>query len=59
MNICKGQAFMGYEYGVQGDGLGLASARSYKYDKQLEQYGRSNFGPKVDKIKKEIRKVKK
>tara|TARA_B100001964_G_scaffold2463_1_gene2804 strand:+ start:126 stop:239 length:114 start_codon:yes stop_codon:yes gene_type:complete len=37
----------------------MAFARSYKYDKQLEQYGRSNFGPKVDKIKKEIRKVKK
>jgi len=59
MNICEGQVIMVYEYGVQGDGLGLASARSYKYDKQLEQYGRSNFGPKVDKIKKEIRKVKK
>ncbi|MCP3909062.1 MAG: hypothetical protein GY712_13715 [Oceanicoccus sp.] len=49
---------MVYEYGVQGDGLGLSSARSYKYDKQLEQYGRSSFGPKVEKIKKEIRTVK-
>ena len=48
---------MVYEYGVQGDGLGLASARSYKYDKLLDQYGRSNFGPKVNEIKKEIRKV--
>ncbi|MHC4139210.1 MAG: hypothetical protein ACYSR1_05050 [Planctomycetota bacterium] len=48
---------MAYEYGVQGDGLGLVSVRSYKYDKLLEQYGQSNFGPKVDKIKKEIRKV--
>ncbi len=51
------ETIMVYEYGVQGDGLGLVSARSYKYDKLLEQYGRSNFGPKVDKIKKEIRKV--
>ncbi|GAX61408.1 aspartyl/asparaginyl-tRNA synthetase [Candidatus Scalindua japonica] len=51
------EVIMVYEYGVQGDGLGLASARSYKYDKLLEQYGRSSFGPKVDKIKKEIGKV--
>lgn len=48
------EVIMVYEYGVQGDGLGLASARSYKYDKLLEQYGRSSFGPTVDKIKKEI-----
>ncbi len=53
------EVIMAYEYGVQGDGLGLASVRSYKYDKLFEQYGRSNFGPKVDKIKKELRKVKK
>ncbi len=53
------EVIMVYEYGVQGDGLGLASARSYKYDKLLEQYGRSNFGPKVERIKKEIRKVNK
>ncbi|WP_297293291.1 hypothetical protein, partial [Oceanicoccus sp.] len=52
------EVIMVYEYGVQGDGLGLSSARSYKYDKQLEQYGRSSFGPKVEKIKKEIRTVK-
>ena len=51
------EVIMAYEYGVQGDGLGLVSVRSYKYDKLLEQYGRSNFGPKVDKIRKEIRKV--
>jgi hypothetical protein len=49
---------MVYEYGVQGEGLGLVSARSYKYDKLLEQYGRSHFGPKVEKIKKEIVKMK-
>ena len=51
------EVIMAYEYGVQGDGLGLVSARSYRYDKLLDQYGRSNFGPKVNEIKKEIRKV--
>jgi hypothetical protein len=50
----KQEVIMVYEYGVEGDGLGLTSARSYKYDKLLKQYGRSNFGPKVEKIKKEI-----
>ncbi|KHE93525.1 MAG: hypothetical protein K8F52_03725 [Candidatus Scalindua rubra] len=52
------EVIMVYEYGVQGDGLGLTSARSYKYDKLLEQYGRSSFGPKVDSIQKEIEKMK-
>jgi len=52
------EVIMAYEYGVQGDGLGLAPVRSYKYDKLLEQYGQSNFGPKVDKIKKETVKMK-
>ena len=42
---------------VQGEGLGLVSMRSYKYDKQLEQYGRASFGPKVDKIRKELEKT--
>ncbi|MFV1974536.1 MAG: hypothetical protein ACC651_02245 [Candidatus Scalindua sp.] len=51
------EVIMVYEYGVQGDGLGLTYARSYKYDKLLEQYGRRIFGPNVDQIKKEIRKV--
>jgi hypothetical protein len=55
----KQEVIMVYEYGVQGEGLGLVSARSYKYDKLLEQYGISNFGPKVDVIKKEIEKVRK
>ena len=55
----KQEVIMVYEYGVQGDGLGLASVRSYKYDKLLEQYGTSNFGPRVDRIKKELRKVTK
>jgi hypothetical protein len=53
------EVIMVYEYGVQGDGLGLVSTRSYRYDKLLEQYGRSNFGPKVDQIKKELEKVRK
>ena len=53
------EVIMVYEYGVQGEGLGLVSARSYKYDKLLEQYGRSNFGPKVEKIKKELVKMRK
>ena len=53
------EVIMVYEYGVQGEGLGLVSTRSYKYDKLLEQYGRSNFGPKVEKIKKELVKMRK
>ncbi len=53
------EVIMVYEYGVQGEGLGLVTTRSYRYDKQLEQYGRTYFGPKVDKIKKELEKVRK
>jgi hypothetical protein len=53
------EVIMVYEYGVQGEGLGLVSTRSYKYDKLLEEYGRSHFGPQVDKIKKEIEKTRK
>ena len=53
------EVIMVYEYGVQGEGLGLVSTRSYKYDKLLEQYGQSNFGPKVEKIKKELVKMRK
>ncbi|MDP7640768.1 MAG: hypothetical protein QGG73_13840, partial [Candidatus Hydrogenedentes bacterium] len=52
------EVIMVYEYGVQGDGLGLVSTRSYKYDKLLKQYGRSSFGPKVEKIKKAIESKK-
>ncbi|MGR3302559.1 MAG: hypothetical protein ACUZ8I_08675 [Candidatus Scalindua sp.] len=54
----KQEVIMVYEYGVQGEGLGLITTRSYKYDKLLEQYGRNVFGPKVDKIKKEVEKMK-
>ncbi len=54
----KQEVIMVYEYGIQGEGLGLITTRSYKYDKLLEQYGRSNFGPKVEKIKKEIESKK-
>jgi len=53
------EVIMVYEYGVQGEGLGLVTTRSYRYDKQLEQYGRTYFGPKVDKIRKELEKVRK
>ncbi len=53
------EVIMAYEYGIQGEGLGLVTTRSYKYDKLLEQYGRSYFGPKVDMIKKELEKVRK
>ncbi len=52
------EVIMVYEYGVQGEGLGLVTTRSYKYDKQLEQYGRASFGPKVDKIRKELEKTR-
>ena len=52
------EVIMVYEYGVQGEGLGLVTTRSYKYDKLLEQYGKSHFGPRVDKIKKEVEKIK-
>jgi predicted ABC-type sugar transport system permease subunit len=52
------EVIMVYEYGVQGEGLGLVTTRSYKYDKQLEQYGRTYFGPKVDKIRKELEKTR-
>ena len=53
------EVIMAYEYGIQGEGLGLVTTRSYKYDKLLEQYGRSYFGPKVDMIRKELEKVRK
>jgi hypothetical protein len=53
------EVIMVYEYGVQGEGLGLVTTRSYRYDKQLEQYGKTYFGPKVDKIRKELEKVRK
>ncbi len=52
------EVIMVYEYGVQGEGLGLITTRSYKYDKLLKQYGTSNFGPKVEKIKKAIESKK-
>lgn len=50
------EVIMMYEYNIQGNGLGLITTRSYKYDKLLDQYGRSHFGPKVEEIKKEVRK---
>ncbi len=53
------ETIMVYEYGVQGEGLGLITTRSYKYDKLLEEYGRMRFGPGVDKIKEEMKKTRK
>lgn len=50
------EVIMVYEYGVQSEGLGLVAARSYKYDKLLEDYGRSTFGPKVKEVKETIEK---
>ena len=50
------EVIMMYEYNIQGNGLGLITTRSYKYDKLLDQYGRSHFGPEVEEIKKEVRK---
>lgn len=44
------QVILVYEYATQGEGLGLVSARSYEYDKQLESFGRTH-GPKIEKIK--------
>lgn len=50
------EVIMMYEYNIQGNGLGLITTRSYKYDKLLDQYGRNHFGPEVEKIKKEVLK---
>ena len=44
------QVILIYEYSVQGEGLGLVTARSYKYDKELEDYGRV-FGSDIEKIR--------
>ncbi|MGR3218731.1 MAG: hypothetical protein ACUZ8H_02795 [Candidatus Anammoxibacter sp.] len=49
------QVIMIYEYSVQGEGLGLVTVRSYKYDKQLEAFGKS-FGTGVGKIKERLLK---
>lgn len=49
------EVIMVYEYSVQGEGLGLVTTRSYKYDKKLEEFGRL-FGYKLDKIKEILQK---
>lgn len=49
------QTIMIYEY-FQGGGLGLAAARSYKYDKHLQQHGRL-YGLSVEDVKAEILKA--
>jgi len=53
----KQEVVMVYEYNIQGNGLGLITTRSYKYDKLLDQYGRAHFGPEVEKIRKEVEKI--
>ncbi|MCP5005164.1 MAG: hypothetical protein GY941_14695 [Planctomycetes bacterium] len=52
----RNEVIMMYEYNIQGNGLGLITTRSYKYDKLLNQYGRTHFGPEVNEIKKEVQK---
>ncbi|MFO0794038.1 MAG: hypothetical protein U0586_08230 [Candidatus Brocadiaceae bacterium] len=48
------QTVMVYEY-FQGGGFGLVAARSYKFDKKLQQYGRS-YGTTVEEVKAELLK---
>ena len=50
------QVILVYEYSVQGEGLGLVSARSYKYDKELEDFGRS-FGYDTEKVRSYLSKT--
>lgn len=50
------EVIMVYEYGVQGEGLGLVSVRSYKHDRLFEQYGNSNIGQSVEDIKEVLEK---
>ncbi len=49
------QTIMIYEY-FQGGGLGLAAARSYQYDKHLQQHGRP-YGLSVEDVKAELLKA--
>jgi hypothetical protein len=49
------QTIMIYEY-FQGGGLGLAAVRSYKYDKNLQQYGKL-YGLSVEDVKTELLKA--
>ena len=43
------QTIMVYEY-FQGGGFGLAAVRNYKYDKELQEYGKS-YGLSIEEVK--------
>ena len=48
------ETIMVYEY-FQGGGLGFVASRSYKFDKKLQQHGRS-YGATVEEVKTELLK---
>ncbi|MEK6559940.1 MAG: hypothetical protein AABZ43_07325 [Planctomycetota bacterium] len=49
------ETIMVYEY-FQGGGLGFVAARSYKYDKKLQEHGMP-YGMSIEDVKAEIRKA--
>jgi len=49
------QTIMIYEY-FQGGGFGLVAARNYKYDKKLQEYGRT-YGLSIEDVKAELLKT--
>ena len=49
------QTIMVYEY-FQGGGFGLAAVRNYKYDKKLQEHGRT-YGMSIEDVKAEIIKA--
>lgn len=53
----KEENIMIYEY-FQGGGFGLAAARSYKYDKNLKEYGKS-YGLSVEDVKRMLLELQK
>lgn len=51
------QTIMIYEY-FQGGGFGLVSARNYKYDKKLQEYGRT-YGLSLEDVKEQLSRAQK
>ncbi|MFN3533447.1 MAG: hypothetical protein ACK41Q_13215 [Candidatus Brocadia sp.] len=49
------QTIMIYEY-FQGGGFGLVAARNYKYDKKLQEYGKT-YGLSIEDVKAELLKT--
>ena len=49
------QTIMVYEY-FQGGGLGFVAARTYKYDKKLQEHGRP-YGLSIEDVKAELLKA--